>query len=126
MVVFLIISLIFPISYLGAYKLINYADTSIFERYATNDRFDVNIFFNDEVEEKTAIVEQMRKSLSGFSDINRTQDFARIIYDNKENVETIILQNEQYQQYLNSVEVEIEDLFMWSRKVITTLTMLTV
>ena len=116
-IVLFIISVIFPISYRETYKIINYVDASIFDRYATSNKFDENIFFSEEVETETAILEQMRGVLPGFDDISRTQDFARIIYENKEKVIHVISNNSKYIQYLDSVGAAADDLIEWSERI---------
>ena len=47
-VTLLIMLVIFPLMYMGSYELINNVDSSIYVRYATNNKYDKNIFFEND------------------------------------------------------------------------------
>ncbi len=116
LVFLLIISLLFPGMYMGAYKLINHVDPSIYARYATNQKFDENIFFKAEVEEKTGIIEQLQTEIPDLATVSRIQEFASVILQNQSKVERILANNEKYQDYLKNAGSSVEDLIDWSKK----------
>lgn len=112
-----ILYFIFPCIYMGSYKLINMVDSSIYVRYATNEKFEENIFFNNEVESKTEILQQLENEIDGLSRGNRIQDFARIIFTNQDKVKKIVSNNESYQEYLVDIGSSVDDLIQWSEKI---------
>ncbi len=68
-----------PILYFGTYQLINYTDTSIYTRYATGNKYEENIFFNAEVDERTGILSELQENIDQMDTIKNKQDFARVI-----------------------------------------------
>lgn len=67
----LIVWFLFPGMYMGAYRLINNVDSSIYARYATNEKFEENVFFNAEIEENTKIIEQLESEINDFVGVSR-------------------------------------------------------
>lgn len=114
-----IIFFLFPGMYMGTYRLINKVDSSIYARYATNERFEENIFFNAEIEKNTGILEQLERAINDFAGVSRIQEFAYVIIENQSEVEYIVSNNEKYQAYLISVGSSIDDLIDWSEKTAT-------
>lgn len=119
--IFLVIGLfmvviLLPQMYIGAYKIINKVDSSIFYRYSTNGKFDKNMFFSEKIEENTGILEQLENEISDFQNASRIQDFANIITKNQNKVKNIVLNNKAYQDYLMSIESSVDDMLDWSRK----------
>lgn len=96
--------------YMGAYRLINIVDASIYDRYATNEKFEKNGFFDAEIVENTKIIEQLVSEIDDFVGVSRIQEFAYVITENQSEVEDIISNNEKYQEYLISVGSSIDDL----------------
>lgn len=113
-VTFLIMLIIFPLMYMGSYELINNVDSSIYVRYATNNKYDKNIFFENE--NGTAILEQLENEID-LSEVKRIQDFARIIVEHQEDVKTAINENEEYQKYLIDNGSSVDELIEWSEKI---------
>lgn len=112
----LVVCFLFPSMYMGAYRLINNVDSSIYARYATNKKFEENVFFNAEIEENTRIIEQLESEINDFVGVSRIQEFAYVIIENQSEVEDIVSNNEKYQAYLISVGSSVEDLIDWSEK----------
>ena len=113
----IILCCIFPGMYMGSYKLINMVDSSIYARYATNEKFEENIFFNDEIESETKILEQLLNEMHESSEVERIQDFARIISTNQDKVKKVISNNQRYQEYLIDIGSSLDDLIQWSEKI---------
>lgn len=105
-----------PVLYWGTYQLINHTDTSIYARYATENKYDENIFFNAKVDKDTGILSELNCNISEFSSVKSTQDFARVITENKEKVAQIIDGNSRYKEYLSDQHSSSEELFEWSKK----------
>lgn len=112
----LIVWFLFPGMYMGAYRLINNVDSSIYARYATNEKFEENVFFNAEIEENTKIIEQLESEINDFVGVSRIQEFAYVITEHQSEVEDIVSNNEKYQAYLISVGSSVDDLIDWSEK----------
>ena len=62
-VTLLIVSFLFPSMYMGTFRLINNVDSSIYARYATNGKFEENLFFSTEIEKNTGIIEQLESKI---------------------------------------------------------------
>lgn len=77
----IIVAIIFSSMYFGVYRLINYIDPSIYMRYATNNKYDKNIFFCDE--NGVEILEQLVNE-TDLSEDTRIQDIARIVFKNQD------------------------------------------
>ena len=116
-VAYLIMRIFFPALYLNLYSMINLTDSSIYARYATNEMYDENVFFNEDVEDKTEILAQLEKAIPEISTITRIQDFANIIVKNEIDAKNIFYNNERYQEYLVSIESSVDDLMVWCEKV---------
>ena len=112
----LIVWFLFPGMYMGAYRQINNVDSSIYARYATNEKFEENVFFNAEIEENTKIIEQLESEINDFVGVSRIQEFAYVITEHQSEVEDIVSNNEKYQAYLISVGSSVDDLIDWSEK----------
>ena len=112
----LVVCFLFPFMYLGTYKLINNIDSSIYARYATNEKFEENIFFNATVEEKTGIIKQLESEINDLIEFSRIQEFAYVIIQNQNKVEDIVSNNADYQTYLISIGSSVDDLIDWSEK----------
>jgi len=112
----LVVCFLFPFMYLGTYKLINNIDSSIYARYATNEKFEENIFFNATVEEKTGIIKQLESEINDLIEVSRIQEFAYVIIQNQNKVEDIVSNNADYQTYLISIGSSVDDLIDWSEK----------
>lgn len=115
-VTLLIVCFLFPDMYMGTYRLINNVDSSIYSRYATNEKFEENVFFSAEIEKSTGIIEQLESEISDFVGVSRIQEFAYVIIKNQSKVEDIVSNNEKYQAYLTSVGSSVDDLIVWSEK----------
>lgn len=113
-VMLLIMFSVFPSMYMGVYKLINNIDPSIYMRYATNNKYDKNIFFGNE--NGTDILNQIKHEIN-LSEVTRIQDFARIIFEHQDDVKTIINENNEYQKYLIDTGSSVDELIEWSEKI---------
>ena len=108
--------MVFPFIYAGTYKLINYLDSSIFDRYATEGKFDDNLFFSAEIDEATGIIQQLYLEIEEFDEVDRVQEFANVIRLNEDVVTRIITDNKSYLEYLTGVDCDVEDVIRWSKK----------
>ncbi len=113
---FFLISAGLPVLYFGTYKLINDTDASIYTRYATDNKYENNIFFSEDVETSTGILSDLSKNIKGMGTVKRKQDFAKVIYENKEKVKIIIYKNYKYSKYLSDKGSSVEELLTWSEK----------
>lgn len=113
-VMLLIMFSVFPSMYMGVYKLINNIDSSIYMRYATNNKYDKNIFFGNE--NGTDILNQIEHEID-LSEVIRIQDFARIIFEHQDDVKAIINENDEYQKYLINTGSSVDELIEWSEKI---------
>lgn len=112
----LLISVGMPVLYMGTYELINDVDTSIYSRYATNNKYNENIFFNTEVETSTGILSDLQENIDGIDNIKSKQEFAKVITENKEKVKQVINENSEYMKYLRDNGSSFEELMEWSEK----------
>lgn len=112
----LLISAGMPVLYMGTYELINDVDTSIYSRYATNNKYDENIFFNTEVETSTGILSDLQENIDGIDNIKSKQEFAKVITENKEKVKQVINENSEYMKYLSDKGSSVEELMEWGEK----------
>ena len=115
-VTLLIVSFLFPSMYMGTFRLINNVDSSIYARYATNGKFEENLFFSTEIEKNTGIIEQLESKIDDFVGVSRIQEFAYVIIENQSEVKDIIYTNQKYQAYLRSIGSSVDDLIDWSEK----------
>lgn len=113
LITFLLLSM-----YRGAYSLIDNVDSSIYARYATNEKFEENIFFNEKIEKDTGIIEQLEREIDDFIGVSRIQEFAYVITENQNEVEDIISNNEKYQTYLINIGSSVDELIDWSEKTV--------
>jgi hypothetical protein len=116
LVITFLINLGLPILYLGTYQFINRADPTIYPRYATNNKYDNNIFFNEDINYRSGIISDMIEIIPDVNSINRIQDFAKIISNNKEKMKLIIDKNKLYKEYLSKQGSSVSELFEWSQK----------
>jgi len=105
-----------PFLFKGTYWLINNVDTSIYVRYATNEKFEENVFLSAEIEEKTGIIEDLAETINDLAEVSSIQKFAYLIAENREEVEVVISNNEKYQKHLLSVGSSVDDFLDWSEK----------
>ena len=103
--------------YKEAFRLINNVDSSIYARYATNTKFEENVFFNEKIEKNTGILKQLRNEISELEGVTEIQRFAYVLTENKSVVEKVVLNNEKYQSYLIEIGSSVEDLLDWSEKI---------
>ena len=116
LIIFFSFCILFPFMYFASYKLINIVDPSIYARYATNEKFDENIFFNSEVDVETGILNDLYLFID-FSHISRIQDFANLVIVHKSEVRDILSQNESYQEYLTKIGSSVDDVIEWFEKI---------
>lgn len=117
-IVFLVmITIGLPVLYFGTYDLINHVDTTIYARYATNGKYDENIYFNESIEKETGFFSEIRNSIEGASEINRIQEFGQIVNSHSKEIETLINHNDKYKNYLTEQGSSAEELILWSQKI---------
>lgn len=112
-IVIIIIIRFFPYIFLGTYDIINKVDSTIYARYATNNKFDENVFLDYEVINETGLYEQLNDRIDAIWEVNQIQEFARIIYDNKDEFKEIISNNTQYQEYLVKIDSSTDEVIEW-------------
>ena len=107
-----------PMLYSGSYYIINHVDTSIYDRYATDGKYSDNIFFSEKIEEETNIFSEIVNKLGiSIESIERKQDIAKIIYENREEVSEVISSNNKYCNYLKEKGATIDEFFLWNKKI---------
>ncbi|WP_426349394.1 hypothetical protein ACPWSR_16895 [Alloiococcus sp. CFN-8] len=112
----ILISAGLPVLYFATYQLINHTDTSIYTRYATDNKYEEDIFFNEKVEENTGILTELKENIDEMGTIKSKQDFARVLSVNKDKVEQIINGNSKYKKYLSDQGSSVNELLEWSKK----------
>lgn len=104
--------------YAGFYPLVNTIDNSIYNRYASNNKFDKNIYFNEDVENETHIYLQICeiKELKVLSTNPIKQNIYRCMNDNIDKVRNIMNKNKDYLHYLEKNHTSVNDAMEFIKK----------
>lgn len=104
--------------YTGFYWLVNTIDYSIYNRYASSNKFDKNIYFNEDIENKTHIFLQICeiKELKVLLTNPIKQISYRCMNDNIDKIRNIMNKNEAYLRYLEENDTSVNDAMKFIKK----------
>ncbi len=114
----LIFYLGFNCIYFGFYKLVNYIDNTIYYRYATDNKFDFNVYFNKEAQRKSGILYEISE-VKDFNDLNvdsSIQEKYRIMNKNINEISNIMNKNKDYINYLKENNTSVEEAIEYINK----------
>lgn len=104
LVAFILILLFVPtivISYFYSFEIIKGIDSNIFNLYASNGTSTTNAYLNDEVFQNAIIANAINQVFEENEEQPQTtQEAYRILLNNKENANALLLQNDEYQKYM--------------------------
>ncbi len=104
--------------YFGFYQLVNIVDSSIYNRYATENQFDRPVYFNDTVEEKTGIISEISQ-VRGIKELpphSSMQTIYKCMNKNIDQIRNIMNENENYLHYLSENNTSIENATKYIQK----------
>ncbi|WP_139129222.1 hypothetical protein, partial [Paenibacillus nuruki] len=104
-----------------SYNLINSIDPGIYIRFATDNKYNVDKFFNEEIDEKTNIYSVIYNALKDtkFENVANKQSLYNYLWKEKKLVTTIITENKEYTKYLKENNLTINDFWMYIEKMTT-------
>ena len=104
--------------YAGFYPLVNIIDNSIYNRYASNNKLEKNIYFNEDVESRTYIFKEICeiKELKVLSTNPIKQITYRCMNDNIDKVRNAMNKNKDYLRYLEENHTSVNDAMEFIKK----------
>lgn len=114
LLLFMPFSLIF---YFGLYSISNhYPET--YQRYATDGKYERNVFFSNEINEDTNVIHSINcVDFTEAIEDGRIQTVCKKINENKNDVRKSLMSNEKYMNYLKDNELTIDDFFSYTKKI---------
>ncbi|TKH43894.1 hypothetical protein C1I60_11030 [Paenibacillus terrae] len=117
-IVFLAILFFIVLVYAGLYEVVNALDVKAYFRYASDGKFEQDVYFREAEEAKTEIRSSLKVLLPDDATPSRIQEYFKLLLQDETLLKEKMNENNKYIEYLKNNNVTVDDAVLYMKKII--------